>query len=132
MSKYIATVCFFVKSHQILLVEIEYPDGRRLWNGVGGKVDEGETPQEAVVREIGEETTLQVEFGDVREVEVVTEGDFELHVFLASRWQGAISAVDPTLKQFKWFDFKDIPYNSMHVGNDVWLPRVLGTSERPR
>jgi 8-oxo-dGTP diphosphatase len=34
------------------------PPNRGLWNGVGGKIEKGETPRQAVLREINEETGL--------------------------------------------------------------------------
>ena len=123
--KYIATVCFFIKDSQVLLAEFQYPDGKKLWNGIGGKVDEGETPLEAVVREIGEETNIKVDVLDLHEMDVITNDNFELHVFVTSQWSGEITAIDPTLKQFKWFRVDEVPYAVMHEGNDRWLPKVL-------
>jgi hypothetical protein len=38
MSKTIGTVCFIISGDKVLLAEIEYPDGRRLWNGIGGEL----------------------------------------------------------------------------------------------
>ncbi len=32
-----------------------------LWNGVGGKIHEGETPEECIIREVEEETGLLIE-----------------------------------------------------------------------
>lgn len=32
-----------------------------IWNGVGGKIEMGETPLEGVLREVEEETGLQIE-----------------------------------------------------------------------
>lgn len=123
--KYIATVCFFIKDDQVLLVEIEYPDGRKLWNGIGGKVDNDESPIDAVIREIGEETKLIVDKANVIQKHVFIEGDFELHIFVTSQWLGEPVARDPTLKRFKWFTFNEVPYKNMHNKNDEWLPAVL-------
>lgn len=50
--KIIGTVCFIVQSNQVLLAEIEYPDGKRLWNGIGGVAESGESPEETAARGI--------------------------------------------------------------------------------
>lgn len=128
MSKIIGTVCFIISENKVLLAEIEYPDGRRLWNGIGGVVDEGETPAEAVAREISEETKLVVGKEDLVEATVVETGDLELHVFTSSRWEGELATIDPTLKQLRWFDIDSVPYARMHKGNDAWLPGVLAVA----
>ncbi len=54
------TVCFLVKGRKVLLALIEYPSGDRKWNGIGGVIEEGENPIDAVVREFEEETFLNV------------------------------------------------------------------------
>ena len=42
---------------RVALIKKERPASQRgLWNGIGGKVEPGETPKEAMVREFGEET----------------------------------------------------------------------------
>lgn len=128
MSKTIGTVCFIISKNKVLLAEIEYPDGRRLWNGIGGVVDEGETPAQAVPREISEETKLAVNKEDVVEAAVVQIGNLELYVFTATNWEGELATIDPTLKQLKWFDINNVPYAQMHEGNDSWLPGVLAAA----
>jgi len=127
MNKTIGTVCFVVSDGKVLLAEIEYPDGKRLWNGIGGVVDTGETPQRAVVREISEETKLVVNESDVKEMKVVNIDNLELHIFVTSKWSGELQVLDPTLKQLKWFEFDSVPYSQMHIGNEKWLPRILQT-----
>ena len=45
---------------RVLLVRRGRPPGRGQWSLPGGKVEAGETPAAAVVREVGEETGLHV------------------------------------------------------------------------
>lgn len=54
-----------VRGGEIALVEVKTP-GKPLWRDLpGGGIDPGETPEQALVREFGEETGLKVQPGAV-------------------------------------------------------------------
>jgi 8-oxo-dGTP diphosphatase len=59
MYKY--TVCFIRRGSEILLLNRVKAPTMGLWNGVGGKLEPNETPEESVQREIYEETGLDLE-----------------------------------------------------------------------
>lgn len=123
-------MCFIVQDGKVLLAEIEYPDGRRLWNGIGGVIEEDETPAQAASREISEETKLSVSPQYIEEATVVESDDLKLHVLVAHEWGGQLETVDPSLKQLQWFSFDEVPYQKMHNGNDKWLPPILSKSQQ--
>lgn len=125
MKKTIGTVCFITHGQQVLLAEIKYPNGNTLWNGIGGVVDRGESPEQAVCREISEETDLVVDVKDVKHATTIYLDNLELFVFTASRWSGKLITVDPSLISLRWFALENVPYHQMHTGNDEWLPKVL-------
>jgi ADP-ribose pyrophosphatase len=56
----VAVGAFVVKDNRILLVNRKYPPGKGLWAIPGGRVKLGETLQEAVEREVKEETGIIV------------------------------------------------------------------------
>ena len=58
MLKY--TICFIKQGNKILLVNREKPGWMGSWNGVGGHIEENETPTQCIIREIHEETGLKV------------------------------------------------------------------------
>jgi len=43
-----------------LLLNRAYPSWMGMWNGVGGKIEQGESPRQCILREIAEETNLQL------------------------------------------------------------------------
>ncbi|MEK5485814.1 NUDIX hydrolase [Lysinibacillus sp. FSL M8-0355] len=55
------TICFLKKGEQILLLNRNYPAWMGAWNGVGGKIEQDETPLAGAIREIKEETGITVE-----------------------------------------------------------------------
>lgn len=59
MYKY--TVCFVKNENDILMLNRVKPPIMGVWNGVGGKIESGETPDEGALREVFEETEIRVE-----------------------------------------------------------------------
>ncbi|MEK7139021.1 MAG: NUDIX domain-containing protein [Patescibacteria group bacterium] len=54
------TLCLLLKEKEILLAMKKRGFGAGKWNGVGGKVDEGETVKLAATRELNEEIGVSV------------------------------------------------------------------------
>ncbi|MGN4128230.1 NUDIX hydrolase [Lysinibacillus sphaericus] len=55
------TICFIKKGEKILLLNRDFPEWMGVWNGVGGKIEEDETPLVCALREIREETNIKIE-----------------------------------------------------------------------
>lgn len=58
MFKY--TVCFVKKNNEILMLNREKAPIMGVWNGVGGKIEKGETPDIGALREVLEETGIEL------------------------------------------------------------------------
>ena len=54
------TLCFLLYDDQVLMLHRNFPPNQGLWNGVGGHIDPSETPQQAVIREVKEETGYEI------------------------------------------------------------------------
>ena len=60
------TLCFPVDGKgRILLGRKKRGFGFSKWNGFGGKIEPGETPQQALMREIKEELDTEIEVGEL-------------------------------------------------------------------
>lgn len=120
-----ATLCFLLKKDQLLLAMKKRGFGVNKWNGVGGKVKDGEGLKMTVQREIWEEINVKpLEF---RKVAVL---DFKYvdyaqraNIFLVTKWKGEPTESDEVKPQ--WFLKDKLPFDSMWVDDPLWLPRVL-------
>lgn len=57
MLKY--NICFIKRANEILLLNREKSSWMGCWNGIGGKLEAQESPREAMIREIEEETGIR-------------------------------------------------------------------------
>lgn len=125
--KKVQTLCIIQKDSQILLGMKKRGFGEGRWNGFGGKVQIGETVEDAVQREMKEESGIAVadikkrgvlafEFADNPEV-------LEVHIFSASDFQGEPQETEEMKPQ--WFKIEEIPYDLMWPDDKHWLPLFL-------
>ena len=79
----------------VLLVRRARPPAVGSWTLPGGKVEEGETPEEAIAREVLEETGLRVEVGEILETLVLEREGFSYRIvdFLCTG-EGDVVAAD--------------------------------------
>jgi 8-oxo-dGTP diphosphatase len=59
----LATLCYLKRDGQTLMVHRNKKPGdihAGKWNGLGGKFEEGETPEECAIREVREESGLEI------------------------------------------------------------------------
>lgn len=85
MKRYVVGFIFSPRAGRVLLIEKRRPDWQKgRLNGVGGHIEEGETPIDAMVRETVEETGLLIEAKYWRLVCTMRhEGEYEIHFFKA-------------------------------------------------
>lgn len=97
------------------------------WNGFGGKIDPGETIKQAALREMHEESGLEVldaRYAGRNIFEFVGEPLLlEVHIFKATLFNGKLLETEEMLP--KWFDIADIPYDEMWKDDREWLPLLL-------
>ena len=130
-----ATLCLLLRETdgepEVLLDLKKRGFGQGKWNGIGGKVDAGETVVEAAKREVAEEIGVVV--GSLEPVACLTfyflppESDpdwsQEVHVFLTRSWCGKPGESREMRPQ--WHAYGDVPYGEMWADDRHWLPRVL-------
>ncbi|KAM9474415.1 oxidized purine nucleoside triphosphate hydrolase-like [Salvelinus alpinus] len=134
------TLVLVVQPGRVLLGMKKRGFGAGKWNGFGGKVQPGETIEEAARRELQEESGLTVDaldkignikFEFIRETELL-----DAHVFRADNYNGEPTESDDIHSQShafylgpemrpQWFDSDKIPFGQMWVDNILWFPLML-------
>jgi len=129
-----ATVCFLVKEDKILLGLKTKKIGKGSWNGYGGGIEDDESPEDAAVRELREETAGVVATpDDLEKIAIVdfhntkTDGSVfvcKVHFYLVKNWEGEIKETEEMVNP-TWFDKNNLPLDKMMPADKEWLPIAL-------
>ena len=127
MSRKILTLCLIQKDGQMLLGMKKRGFGMGKWNGFGGKVGGGETIEEAMRRELREEsglTAIMLEKVGVLDFswKAKPEDILEVNIFKADV-SGQPVETEEMVPQ--WFDIDEIPFESMWADDKYWIPLFL-------
>jgi 8-oxo-dGTP diphosphatase len=84
MTRYCLGFAFSGSGEEVVLIQKRKPTWQAgKWNGVGGKVETGETSPQAMVREFKEETTVKTTATDWRQFASLGSKDWNVDVFCA-------------------------------------------------
>lgn len=121
------TLCVIYKHPKVLLGMKKRGFGKGRWNGFGGKIEKGETIEEATKREIFEEAGIVV--GNMEKVGLIDfefKGNpeiLEVHIFRANEFSGEPTESEEMKPQ--WFHIDDIPFEEMWPDDKLWMPLFL-------
>lgn len=126
MDRVPVTLCLLAQDDSLLLGMKKRGFGMGKWNGFGGKINPGETIEEAALREFQEECGLTAKYLEpVGVLDFDSPGKFSLrvHVFGVNGFEGEPAESEEMLPQ--WFKLDEIPYDSMWPDDRHWLPLFL-------
>ncbi|KAL5473993.1 hypothetical protein EMCRGX_G028563 [Ephydatia muelleri] len=121
------TLLFVMRPNQVLLGMKKRGFAIGRWNGFGGKVQVGETIEDAAKRETLEECGLVVSSLDkvgVMLFEFLNDPQIlEVHVYRTEQFEGVLQESEEMRPQ--WFNVMEIPFQSMWPDDSMWFPFLL-------
>ena len=124
----LTTLCYPIRDGKVLLAMKKRGFGIGKLNGPGGKVQEGETPEQACRREFLEETgSRAIEIEGRGTIEFAFPGKPEwdqlCHIFVATALEGEPQETEEMAPD--WYPIDALPYDRMWEDDPYWLPGVL-------
>ena len=126
MPEQLVTLCFIVRGDHVLLMRKKRGVGAGKINAPGGKVDPGETPLAAAIRETQEEicvTPLDPELRGQLWFHFEDGLTWRCLIYLAERFVGEPRETEEA--QPSWHPLDAVPYDEMWEDDRTWLPMLL-------
>jgi mutator protein MutT len=121
----VTTLCMIRKENSILLAKKKRRFGEGKWNGYGGKVDTGESIEQALVREMKEESGIDIVTFEKRGEMIFNFKDTVriVHLYEIMEYSGEEVETEEMVPQ--WFTLENIPYDEMWTSDKIWYPLFL-------
>lgn len=129
------TLCFLIENEKVLLGFKKTGFGKGNVVGVGGGVDEGESPIQAAIREVEEEvfiTPSNLKLAGVMDfyfpyVDKPNAWNQRVFVYVSHSWKGNVAESEEIAPE--WHDISKIPFERMWDDNSYWLGEILSGKE---
>jgi len=129
----LATLCYLKQAGKTLMIHrSKRPDDIHAgkWNGLGGKFEPGETPEECVIREVREESGLTIKnpvlHGFLTFPGFAHEEDWYAFVFTASEFEDQLVSDSPAEGYLEWVDDEQLLKLDLWEGDRIFLPWLEG------
>ncbi len=122
----LATLCYLQRDGRTLMIHRnkkrnDIHAGK--WNGLGGKFEPGETPEECVIREVYEESGLQIERPCLRGLLIFPSfggDDWYVFVFTATEFHGDLS--ESPEGELRWIPDEELENLPLWPSDAIFFP----------
>ena len=120
------TLCQIEKDGKYLMmhrVKKTVDENRDKWVGIGGKFEEGESPEDCLLREVREETRLTLRAFRFRGIVTFVSDEWGteyMHLFTADAFEGELRT-DCDEGQLEWIDKRELLTKPIWEGDKIFL-----------
>jgi ADP-ribose pyrophosphatase YjhB (NUDIX family) len=130
----LATLVYAIRDDAVLLHRRVKDPNKGLWVAPGGKLEPDESPEECAIREMREESGLEIETPLLRAImtEVSPRPDYQwiTFIFAATRWRGELAPA-PGIGEFRWVRAREVFDLDIPPTDRVFFSRVLRLDDPP-
>ena len=130
----LATLVYAIRDDEVLLHQRVKDPNKGLWVAPGGKLEPTESPTECAVREMREETGLELEDPVLRGVmvEVSPRPDYQWLTFIyaATRWSGELAPA-AGIGEFRWVRIPEVFTLPIPPTDQIFFARVVRLADPP-
>ena len=124
----VAAVALFDEDNRVLIAQ--RPEGKQLaglWEFPGGKIDAGERPEEALIRELHEELGITVKADCLAPLTFASHAYPDFHLlmplYVCRRWEGFVHAREG--QALKWVRPHDLRQYPMPPADEPLIPPLI-------
>ena len=122
----LATLVFVIRDGKVLLIDKKTGIGKGKINGPGGKLEDGESPEECAVRECREELGIRVsdlQYCGQHRFQFVDGLSIHVWVYRTFDFEGV--PTESAEARPMWVPLDDIPFERMWEDDGIWFPMLL-------
>ena len=127
----IGTLCYIKHNNKTLMLhrikkENDMHEGK--WNGLGGKLEPGETPEECIIREVKEESGLTIHNPKLKGILTFPQfdgiDDWMAFLFIATEFNGQL--INSPEGHLEWIDNNEVCNLNLWEGDRIFLKWLEG------
>lgn len=129
------TLCYIEKDDCYLMMlrnKKKVDENKGKWIGVGGKFEEGESPEECLVREVYEETGVKLTSYKFRGIVTFVSDEWGteyMHLFTADGYEGEPELKDCPEGELKWVPKSEVMGLNLWEGDRAFLQKLFDDDE---